>query len=93
MTLKLTTHDPDDYKILALSDGTVTQVEIVQRIPSDFGSPKWYRVGLGISKRKKGDRRNADLGMLLAAERAFRDAAEEIHKQLVAQGYVEGVQL
>lgn len=93
MSLKLTTHDHEDYRVIALSDGTLTQVEIIQRIPSDFGSPKWYRVGLGTAKRRKGDRRNPDLGALLAAERAFRDAADQIKRQLTEQGFVEGVKL
>lgn len=78
---RLTMDDPDTFRIVVLSDGTNTSAEILQR--GDQGN--WFRLGYGGARRRKGDRRNRDLGARLATSRALRDAADRIDEYTKAQ--------
>ena len=83
--MKLTTSNQGDFKVVGISDGTLTQVEVVAYRPAtDFDGERWDQVGLGTAKRRKGDTRNEMLGMSLALQRAFEDAADYF-KRAVAE--------
>ncbi|MFD8117040.1 dsRBD fold-containing protein [Streptomyces microflavus] len=44
-------------------------------------------LGRGVARRRKGDRRNSQLGMSLAMARALRHAADRYEDDLKAKGY------
>lgn len=63
----------DDIKVVVLHDDNRTQAEVVVKRPLG-----WASIGLGEARRRPGDRRDIDLGEMLALARAFKDA----HNQL-----------
>ena len=71
----LNTNNQDDFKIVSISNGTVTRVEVVTRRVDPYLGETWEQLGIGTAKRRKGDRRDETLGMSLALRRAFQDAA------------------
>lgn len=56
------------YKVSLVSDDKSTDAEI--------GNGEGLVIGRGFARRRKGDRRNDDLGVALALARAFRDASD-----------------
>ncbi|MFF4960239.1 hypothetical protein ACFY2Z_24815 [Streptomyces sp. NPDC001222] len=58
-----------DVKLVHLTNGTETIVEL--RIPHLGGS-----AGVGYARRRKGEKRDPELGIALAGYRALADAAE-----------------
>lgn len=72
------------YEINVLSDGTVTHAEINVKF-SPFSS--LHVLGEGIARRHKGDKRDRDLGELIALRRAFNDAALNCLREIQARGY------
>lgn len=58
-----------DYTVSVTLDGTTTLVEITD---DDYDKI----VGSGIARRRKGDRRDNDLGVALAMARAFQNASD-----------------
>lgn len=78
----LTVINPDDFHLVVLSDGTITTAEVIQREYDPYRGRSENQVGWGVARRRKGDRRDPDLGVRLAVSRAFRDAAEKIEERL-----------
>lgn len=72
------------YEVSVLSDGTTTHAEINVKF-SPFSS--LHVLGEGKAKRRKGDRRDRDLGELIALRRAFSDAAMNCLREIEARGY------
>ena len=72
----------DDMRTVRLTDGRNTIIDIQLRDP--FAAGGWVSVGLGVARRRKGDARNADLGVDLALYRALADAAER-HREEFAR--------
>lgn len=72
------------YEVHVLSDGTNTQAEINVKF-SPFSS--LHVLGEGQARRRPGDRRDRDLGELVALRRAFRDAAMNCLREIEARGY------
>jgi hypothetical protein len=68
---KLVLADPDDFRVIIITDGTTTTAEILVRR---------RQLGVGTARRRKGDRRDHELGESLALERAFRVAADRLAK-------------
>jgi hypothetical protein len=69
-----------------LSDGTTTQVEVSDRYSDRYFWKSWSRVAphrvVAVSRRRKGDPRNPELGARLAIARALRSLADEYEKDL-----------
>lgn len=72
------------YGVTVLSDGDQTEAEVNVKF-SPFSS--LHVMGRGVSKRRKGDTRDRDLGELLALRRSFLDAAANILRELEARGF------
>lgn len=72
------------YEVNVLSDGTTTHAEINVKF-SPFSS--LHVLGEGVARRRKGDRRDRDLGELVALRRAFNDAAMNCLREIEARGY------
>lgn len=70
---KFKRNNPDDWKVIVLSDETTTVAELMLQ---------GVVMGRGVAKRRKGEERNAGLGHTLALTRAFRDAARTLGKEL-----------
>lgn len=64
-----------------VADGTLTRVEVYEG--EDGGL-----IGSGASRRKKGDRRNLELGLALAAHRTFQGMADDYLAVAKEKGYV-----
>jgi hypothetical protein len=64
----LHTSAEDAVKVKHMTDGTETVVQITL-----YGQP----IGTGRARRRKGDQRDDELGMVLALTRAFTDAATQ----------------
>ncbi len=63
------------YTVRVVQDGTRTVAEVYEGERDDLGP--WSKpLGVGHSVRRKGDRRNGELGVTLALGRAFQDAAD-----------------
>lgn len=75
-------HGKESYTWEAWTDGTITQVHVID--------PDGEVVGEGIARRLKGDKRNKELGLLLASARAFR-AAARFYEEIAAEehGYTQ----
>lgn len=71
------------YEINVISDGTETVAEVNVKF-SPFSS--LHVLGEGRARRRKGDKRDRDLGELLALRRAFSDAALNCLRELDARG-------
>lgn len=61
-----------DFTVAVALDGTTSLVEI----SDDHGDI----VGVGVARRRKGDRRDVNLGAALAMARAFQDASDNYAK-------------
>lgn len=64
-TAPFTVGDHNEVQVTSMSDGTTTIVQVVCN-----GQP----VGTGVAKRHPNDARNHEIGVTLAASRAFMDA-------------------
>lgn len=74
---------PDDkFNIYVVTDGTSTYAEISQE--GTFGREP---IGIGVARRRKGDKRREDVGMRLAVGRAMKVAVERIENALNKKGY------
>lgn len=60
----------EEFRVEIAADDQSTLVEIYE--PTGGDDP----LGSGVARRRKGDRRNTDLGVALAMARAFRDASD-----------------
>lgn len=67
------------------TDGTYTHCFI--ETVDEWG--EYYPIGIGLAKRRKGDRRDVNIGTRLALRRAFQDAIEGVSKDLKALGMGE----
>lgn len=76
----------DDFKVSVVTDGTVTKASIVQWDSAGYG--RTY--GEGVARRRKGDRRSTTIGTLIAAQRAFQDAADKYAVLLKSMGVDAG---
>lgn len=72
------------YGVTVVSDGDTTHAEVNVKF-SPFSS--LHVLGEGLSRRRKGDTRDRDLGELIALKRAFDDASANIVKEIAARGY------
>ena len=72
------------YEVSVLSDGTTTHAEVNVKF-SPFSS--LHVLGEGKARRRRGDRRDRDLGELIALRRAFSDAALNCLREIEARGY------
>lgn len=73
----------DTYAVNVVTDGTTTEAEITVKGP--FGSA--LAIGKGTSRRRRGDKRSAAVGELLALARTFENAAKNARKELDSLGY------
>ncbi|MEU3052224.1 hypothetical protein [Streptomyces griseus] len=67
----LKTSNQDDFRVVLITDETETYVEL--SAPDEFGIPRL--IGKGVARRRKGEKRDENLGMTLALSRAFQEAA------------------
>lgn len=65
--MTLHTNHAEDWHVVIVSDETVTQAEVL------FENETF---GEGMARRRPGETRNVQLGIALALQRAFRDAAK-----------------
>jgi hypothetical protein len=76
--------DSANFKVIAFTDGTTTQVEILVR---EDGWAPWSQAGMGEAKRRKPEARNVGVGFNLAWARALQDAATKAAEACVKKGY------
>ena len=71
MAKKITGLDFDslDFEVEVYSDGTTTEARIQAADVDGY-------IGRGVARRRKGERRDPDLGLALAMARAFFDLAD-----------------
>ncbi|MGW6255458.1 dsRBD fold-containing protein [Streptomyces sp. NPDC055085] len=72
----------DSWEVRVVTDDTSTIAEIL--FADDEGPAS---LGVGTARRRKGDRRDSDLGWKLALGRAFQDAANGIAAELAVDGH------
>lgn len=63
------------FEVEGLTDGTTTEVVVVDPLHPGFA-------GRGVSRRRKGDPRNSDVGYTIALARALRDMANKVEADL-----------
>lgn len=74
----------DAYGINVLTDGRNTVAEVTIKF-SPFSS--LHVLGTGEARRHPRDKRDRELGELLALRRAFKDAGMNILREMEARGY------
>jgi hypothetical protein len=68
---RVRTTSPNEFDVVLATDGTNTICEVI--INTERGRTV---AGRGIARRRKGDKRDADVGSALALARAFQQAAD-----------------
>lgn len=72
----------NEVEVTVVTDGTTTEAVVrLDGVSEPFAK--------GTAKRRRGDRRNPEVGILLALARAFEDGAGELRKSLADLGYEE----
>ncbi len=77
----------ETYTVRVVADGTRTIAEVYDE-PAEEVSPYSLPIGRGHAVRRKGDRRDQELGTTLAVARAFQSASEGLMD--VVKDAVEG---